>query len=157
MKQFKVSQKILAIGATYEVFEGSDTTPKMVVKGKILTIKPKLEVVQDGLTVATMTGNIFGTRFEITDASGTVQGTLQYPFFAFLKSFKLIIGEKEYVAKGGLIGRKFSCEDTDGTIMVGVSKEMSLKDKFDVSVNDSIPEIVGVLAAVSIDQRFFQN
>lgn len=157
MKQFKVVQKILAIGATYEIFEGGETSPKMVVKGKIITIKPKLEVVQDGSVVATMTGNILGTRYDIVDASGVAQGSIKYPFFAFLKSFKLIVGEKEYVAKGGLIGRKFSCEDTDGTIMVGVAKELSFKDKFEVSVNESLPEIVGVLAAVSIDQRFFQN
>lgn len=157
MKEYKVSQKLLSIGAVYEVFEGDATEAKVTVKGKVLTFSPKLEVFEGETLIGKMTGNYFKTKFEITDAAGSNLGTITFPFFAFMKGFTLDTKGKTYSAKGGFLARNFACKDEAGRDVITVAKEFALKDKFNVGVDESIDDIVGILSAISIDQRFFQD
>jgi VCBS repeat-containing protein len=68
-----------------------------------------------------------------------------------------LVDGKTFEAKGSLTAWKFECKDDDQQIVLTISKEFSFKDKFTVNVNDNIPHEVAILAAVAVDQRFFQS
>jgi len=154
MAEFEISQKLLSIGATYQVFKAGDSEPAYTVKGKLLTLTPKLTMVEgsDGPVVAQMTGNLFKTTFTMTDNQGGVQAVLTFPFFVFLKkSFNLECGGQSYPAAGGFTGRSFEC----GAFTV--DKKLAFKDKFQLSVVEDFPPDVAILACVAIDQKFFEG
>jgi uncharacterized protein YxjI len=159
MKTFTVTQKILSFGATYLVTKEGTQEPLYTVKGKILTIAPKLEMAKAGLdaVIKTMKGNLTGTRFTIIDQGGTEEGSIRFPLFSFLARFSLTVGDSTYTAKGGIMARKFVCEDPTGKQILSISKEWDFRDKFVVSFDDSLAEETAILAAVSIDQKYFQN
>ncbi len=159
MQSFTITQKILAIGDTYEVRPtGSDEIYNMV-KGKVMTLKPRLEMRQgmDGDVTHTLTGNFWKTDFSIIDSGGTEVGLVKYPFVAFFQRFVLITGGRTYNAKGGISAWQFSCTDESGTAVLEISKEFAFRDRFTVQVDDSIQKEVAILTAISVDQRFFQQ
>lgn len=159
MQAYEVSQKILSIGATYEVRQSGADQILNTVKGKVLSATPKLTMVdgKDGAEVAKIKGNFLKTKFQISDASGNTVGTLTFPLIALKKSFTLDLNGKQYKAQGGLTGRAFSCADSDGKTVFEISKELAFKDKFAVSVDDGIDKNAAFLAAVAVDQKFFED
>ncbi len=159
MKSYTVTQKILSIGATYLVTAEGGKDPVFVIKGKILTLSPKLEMKKSdqGEILKTMNGNFLGTKFSIYDKDGSEDGAIQFPFFSFIAKFSLSAGGQTYAAKGGIMARNFSCVDASGTVKFTISKDFALRDRFTVTLDDSFPEETAILAAVAIDQRFFQK
>ncbi len=159
MVTYTVTQKLISLGAKYLVRTGESKDVIMTVKGRILSFTPKLEAIEgeDGSPVARMTGNLFKTKFEIFDNSDKVTATISFPFMAFVKRFTLTADGKTYQAKGGLIARKFSCLDESGKEVLTISKDFSFRDKFTINMDESFPKGSGILAAVAIDQRFFQD
>lgn len=159
MKSFTVTQKILSLGATYLVAAEGASSPAYVVKGKILTLSPKLDMrrSEQGDVVKRLKGNLLGNKFSILDQSGSEDALIKYPLFSFFAKFTLTVGAETFTAKGGIMARKFSCVDASGNVKFSISKEWAFRDRFAVSVDESFPEETAILAAVSIDQRFFQN
>jgi uncharacterized protein YxjI len=159
MKAFTVTQKILSLGATYLVTAEGGTAPVYVIKGKILTLSPKLDMKrsEQGEVIKRLKGNLLGNKFSVLDASGSQDALIHYPLFSFFAKFTLTVGADTFKAKGGIMARKFSCVDASGNVKFSISKEWAFRDKFSVSVDESFPEETAVLAAVSIDQRFFQK
>ncbi len=159
MEDYEVSQKILAIGATYQVRAAGHQEVLYTVKGKVIAVTPKLTMVRGakGDEVARVKGNFFKTAFTITGTDGSPMGVLNFPLVALKKTFTLEVGDQEFKAAGGLLGRAFSCEDRAGTTVFEVKKELALKDKFAVSCSDALPREVAFLAAVAIDQKYFED
>ena len=159
MEAYEVSQKILSIGATYQVRAAGQSGVLFTVKGKALTATPKLTMVQgeSGDDVALIKGNFFKTAFSITGADGTAMGILNFPLIMFKKTFTLSSSGQQFKAEGGLTGRAFTCSDSAGTPVFEVKKELALKDKFAVNCTDALPREVAFLAAVAIDQKFFED
>ncbi len=159
MKSFTVTQKILSIGATYLVAPEGSKDPAYVVKGKILTLTPKLEMRrgEQGEAIKTLKGNFFATKFTILGQGGSEEGLIQFPIFSFLAKFTMTLGNATYSAKGGFMARKFTCTDSSGAVKFTISKEWAFRDKFAVSIDESVPEEAAILAAVAIDQKFFQR
>lgn len=157
MNNLTVTQKILSLGATYLVKDNALDTLKLTVKGKIIAITPKLNAYEGDTLVASVKGNFFKTKFDIMDKAGSTIATINFPIFVFLKSFTLSLGDKSYKAKGGLLARKFACLNDIGNEILVISKEVKLRDQFNVSYDDSIDENVAALSAIVIDQKFFQD
>lgn len=159
MQSYEVSQKILSIGATYEVRASGNESILNTVKGKVLSATPKLTMVEgkDGGEVAKIKGNFLKTKFQISDANGQPVATLSFPLIALKKTFTLNLGGKQYKASGGLTGRAFNCTDESGNVVFQISKELAFKDKFAVTVDDGIPSHAAFLAAVAIDQKYFEE
>jgi len=159
MQSFEITQKVLAIGPTYQVRSPASNDVLMTVKGKVLTATPKLTMVEgaEGNTVAQMNGNFFKTKFQIFGSDQREIGSLEFPLIQLKKSFTLKVGTTEYKADGGLLGRGFRVTDAQGETVLEIQKELALKDKFSVLANDRFPAEVALLAAVAIDQKFFEN
>ena len=159
MEAYEVSQKILSIGATYQVRAAGSSEVLYTVKGKVIAVTPKLTMVEGekGDEVAVVTGNFFKTTFTMKGTDGSPMGELSFPLIMFKKTFTLSAGGQQYKASGGLMGRAFSCEDSSGNTVFEVNKELALKDKFAVNCSDALPREVAFLAAVAIDQKFFED
>ncbi len=159
MQSFEITQKVLAIGPTYQVRTPASSDVLMTVKGKVLTATPKLTMVQgaEGSTVAQMNGNFFKTKFQIFGSDQKEIGSLEFPLIQLKKSFTLRVGATEYKADGGLLGRGFKITNGQGETVLEIQKELALKDKFSVVAGDQIPAEIALLAAVAIDQKFFEN
>lgn len=159
MNNFTVTQKLLSFGATYLVKNNATDTLDLTVKGKIIAITPKLEAFEGegDKVVATVKGNFFKTQFDIMDANENVKASIKFPILSFLKSFTLFVDGKEYKAKGGLLARKFTCLNESGGEILTITKELKLRDQFNVTADDSISNDVATLSAIVIDQKFFQE
>lgn len=160
MKSFTIVQKLLSMGATYIVKEGE--TQVYTVKGKIFSFTPKLEMFKEadtkGNIINTLKGNFFKTQFEILDSTEASMGVIKFPFFAFIKKFTLSMNGRDYSAKGGFTATNFTCADEAGATKFTITKDFAFRDKFSVTIDDSsMDTATAILAAISIDQRFFQQ
>jgi len=159
MQTFEVTQKLLSFGPAYEIREIGNQEVLMTVKGKVLSMTPKLTMLSgtEGPAVAELKANFMKTKFAVTGADGKELGTLIFPLVQFKKSFTIAVGDAEYKADGGFFGGEFKCTDGQGNPVLVIAKQLSLRDKFAVTTNGALPREVALLAAVAIDQRFFQE
>jgi len=159
MQTFEITQKVLSFGPTYQVRAQTSEDVLMTIKGKLLSASPKLTMVEggEGAEMASMTGNFVKTKFTMHDTQQREIGLLSFPLMSLKKSFSLKVGDHEYKAEGGFFGGTFKCTDPAGQTVLEISKQASLRDKFAVTVNDPIPAEVALMAAVAIDQRFFED
>ena len=81
METFELTQKILAIGNTYEVRQETRDDVMVTIRGKILSMTPSLTMKEkdDGPATASMKGNFLRTKFECFGADGKLIGTLTFP------------------------------------------------------------------------------
>jgi hypothetical protein len=77
--------------------------------------------------------------------------------FALKKTFTLETGGQQYKAEGGILAGEFTCKNAHGEVVLTITKQLAFKDKFAVETSGAIPTQVALLAAVAIDQRFFQE
>ena len=158
METYEVTQKILSFGPTYQVRRPGSDEVLVTVKGKLLSMTPQLNMVEgtEGREVASMKANFLKTKFVITGPNKEEVGTLAFPLVALKKSFVLTLGRREFKADGGILAGKFTANGASGPVLE-IAKELSLKDKFRVNVAEEIPREVALLAAVAIDQKFFEE
>jgi uncharacterized protein YxjI len=160
MKTYTLFQKILAIGDTYEVRQGEAKDAVFTIKGKVLTFSPSLTLMRgdkDGEKTHQMKGNFIKTKFAITTTSGGEVGAITFPFFVWKPTFTLTMKGNSYTATGTLFAWNFTCTDSAGKTIFTIQKEFAFRDKFTVSIDESLEQEVALLAAVAIDQRYFQK
>lgn len=159
MNHYEVTQKILSLGPTYEIRDISAPDVLATVRGKLLTMSPKLTMVAGdaGAPMAELTANFLKTKFVMKDAGGAEIATLTFPLIALKQSFTLNVGGQEYKASGGFLGGEFKCVDAQGQTVMVIAKQLSLRDKFAVMTTEALPREVALLAAVAIDQKLFQD
>ena len=164
MQTYELTQKLLAIGPTYEVRPVADTTtqateePMLTIRGKLFSATPSLSIAQgtEGPVLGAMKGNFTRTKFECTEGDRLV-GSISFPMLALRKSFTLRANDKEYTADGGYLAGEFVCKDDAGDVVMKITKQLSLRDKFRIEAAENIPAPLALLAAVAVDQRFFQE
>jgi len=167
MQAYELTQKILSLGPTYEVRQvatsmgvADESAPPMVtIKGKLLSATPMLFINEgvEGPGIGMMKGNFARTKFECKTANDELVGSLQFPMLALKKTFTLQAGGKEYKADGGYLAGEFVCKDDAGNIVMKITKQLALRDKFRIEADESLPTPLALLAAVAVDQRFFQE
>ena len=158
MKTLEIALKTLSFGKKYQVrAPGSDAAIMTVEDGALLD--------GDAREVARLAENFWNTRADIRAADGSALASLAFPFPIFGgKRLALHLGDKVLPAKyvvedrtraGGISGGTFKCVDDQGAVWLAVTKELALTHKFVVQVAPTVPDAVGLLAAVAIDHRFF--
>jgi uncharacterized protein YxjI len=159
METFELTQKLLSFGPAYEVRTNQQDDVMTTIRGKVLSATPQLAMHagSDGPETASMKGNFMKTKFECFDAQKQKIGTLSFPMIALKKTFTLEVAGQEFKADGGYLAGEFKCIDAQGNVVMVISKQLSLRDKFAISNTGAIPHAIALLAAVAIDQRFFQE
>ncbi len=158
MATYHVTQKMLSLGPTYYVTAVGSEEALFTVKGKLLSATPKLTMVQgtDGAEVATLTGNFTRTQFTVT-VGGAEQATLRFPLISWKKGFGLAAGGREYSADGGVLALGFSILGADGKPALAITKMPKLRDQFEVEFSAELERDTALLAAVAVDQKYFQE
>jgi hypothetical protein len=156
MNTFEVTRKIISLGPQYDVV-GADGT-RALVRGKIIAVTPKLTMTAagDGPELAVLTGNFLKTKFECT-VGGQVLASLAFKMISIKKSFTLTFGGQDLKVEGDIMAFDFHLRDAQGVTLMSLSKQLSLRDKFLVTVQDRMPWQVAVLSAVAVDQKYFSD
>src|SRR5262249_36192973 len=126
MQTYEVTQKILSFGPTYEVRAPNSPEVLATVKGKIISVSPKLTMIQgsQGPEIASMKANFAKTKFTMTSADGSESAVLTFPLIALKKSFVLTVGGQDYKADGGFMATGFKCNDPSGQLVLEITKQL---------------------------------
>jgi uncharacterized protein YxjI len=145
--------------ATYLVRESKDGPVLYKIRGRFFTFTPFLEMQrgEDGEKTHILKGNFWKTKFVISSMQGSPVGDIQFPFFAFRKSFVMNVGGARYQAQGTLFAWNFTAKDEAGKDVFSIQKELAFRDKFTVTLDEKLPVEPVILSAIAIDQRFFQQ
>lgn len=155
---FEITQRLGALATIYDVRKGGEAEPSMTVNGTFATATPKFDLVdnKDNKALGSLKGNVVKTRFQILSDKGNELATLNFAAVSLSKSLTMAIAGKGYHAKAGLLGGTFDCADNDGNVVLSITKEEGLRDKFKVEIKGEIPSEVALLAAVAIHSRFYE-
>jgi hypothetical protein len=161
MSNFEVTQRLLSVASRYDVrTEGSETIV-MTIKGTLMSATPNFSLLEgtEGKELGSLKGNFAKTKFQILDAAGKEQASIEFPSIALKKTLALQVGDKTFTADAGVFKDVFQCKSADSAVVLEVAKKSGLtavRDKFVVKVTDSITQEIGLLAAVAIHSRFFE-
>lgn len=157
METYEVTQALMSVGSVYHVRRPRSDEILLLIKGELMSTTPRFKLVkeQEGEPLAELTANFIKTRYEISK-NGSVLAALAFPAVAFKKTLTLTVGETHYDADGGVFKGVFQCKTSDGTIVLEIAKELSIRDTFVVKTTESLPLEVGLLAAVAIHSRFYE-
>ena len=159
MEAYEVTQVLMTVGTVYHVRKARSPDPLFVIKGEMMASTPKFhmlahEGIGDGRNLADMSANFIKTKYEV-HADGALVGSVTFPAVAFKKTLTLHVGEDVYEADGGVFKGVFLCKNEDGTVVLEIAKELSIRDTFLVKPSDAIPLPVAFLSAVAIHSRFY--
>jgi uncharacterized protein YxjI len=157
METYEVTQVLLTVGTVYHVRKPRTEPALFTVRGELMSTTAKFHLVEgdQGKPVADLTANFIKTKYEIR-ADGKLLGSLVFPAVAFKKTLSLTVGEDEYEADGGVFKGVFQCKKADGSVVLEITKELSIRDTFLVKTTDALPLEVGLLSAVAIHSRFYE-
>jgi uncharacterized protein YxjI len=157
MESYEVTQVLLTVGSVYQVRKPRTEEALFTVRGEVMTTTPKFHLVEGdtGKARADLNANFIKTKYEIR-AEGKVLGSLVFPAVAFKKTLTLTVGDDVYQADGGVFKGVFQCKTSDGTVVLEITKELSIRDTFLVKTTESLPLEVALLSAVAIHSRFYE-
>ncbi len=158
MEAYEVTQVLMTVGTVYHVRRAS-SSPRtadtlFVIKGEMMSSVPKFQMVEGEATVADLTANFLKTKYDV-NAGGALVGSVAFPTISLKKTMTLTVGEDVYEADGGVFKGVFQCKKADGTVVLEIAKELSIRDTFLVKPTEAIPLPVAFLSAVAIHSRFY--
>lgn len=157
MDTFEVTQALLSVGTVYHVRKPREEKVLYTVKGELMSATPKFRLVEgdDGKEIGVLSGNFIKTKYEI-HADGKTIGSVVFPAVAFKKTLTLTVDGTEYEADGGVFKGVFQCKNKEGSVVLEIAKELSIRDTFKVKTGDVLPLQVALLSAVAIHSRFYE-
>ena len=157
METYEVTQVLLTVGTVYHVRKPRTEEALFTIRGELMSTAPKFHLVEGdaGKPRADLTANFIKTKYEIRTGD-KVLGALVFPAVAFKKTLSLTVGDAAYTADGGVFKGVFQCKKEDGTVVLEISKELSIRDTFLVKTTDALPLEVALLSAVAIHSRFYE-
>ena len=157
MDAYEVTQVLLSVGTVYHVRRPREEQLLYSVKGVLMSATPKFHLVEGegGKELGQLQANFIKTKYEI-HGDGALLATLQFPAVALKKTLTLTVGADEYEADGGVFKGIFQCKSKDGSVVLEIAKELSIRDTFVVKSAESLPFQVGLLSAVAIHSRFYE-
>lgn len=157
METYEVTQVLLTVGTVYHVRKPRTEETLFTIRGELMSTAPKFHLVEgdSGKARADLTANFIKTKYEI-HGDGKLLGALVFPAVAFKKTLSLTVGDQAYVADGGVFKGVFRCKKEDGTVVLEIAKELSIRDTFLVKTTEALPLEVALLSAVAIHSRFYE-
>jgi len=157
METFEVTQALMSVGTVYHVRKPRTDKALFTVRGELMSTSPKFHLVEgdEGKELANLTANFIKTKYDI-HTNGKLIGSLVFPAVAFKKTLSLKVGDQEYEADGGVFKGVFQCKKADGSVVLEIAKELSIRDTFLVKATEALPLEVGLLSAVAIHSRFYE-
>ncbi len=156
---FKVSQRILAFRATYDIIDVATGNKVFVAKRRLFTWSPTIIIENlQGQEVAKVKGNFFfQNRWKITQGANLV-GEVEFPLIRFCGiKFDVTLAGNHYTASD-ILGWSFNAVGRDGSIGFTLDKKVfRIKDTYRVDVYPPLEPLFGLAAALAIDSKFYQG
>ena len=156
---FKVTQKIFALRATYQIFDEATGQQIFTAKRQILTMTPTLwiEDMQGNEVIRIKSNFFFKNRWKITQ-QGNLIGEVEFPIIRLCGiKFDVHMAGKQYTASD-ILGWSFNAIEPNGNIGFTLDKKVfSIKDTYKVTVYPPLEPLFGLAAALTIDSKFYQN
>ena len=157
---FTVQQKILALRPVYAIKDSSNNVFMEVKRNFFNPFFPHLYVKgPDGRPIGDIQGNLFRTKWKITDPQGNLHASIRMPFFSFfMKHFDMQTPTGNFKSGNSFFGLKFDCYDSQGKVAWVVDKKVfSIRDTFQIKSFGMLSPFVTTMSAICIDQRFFKS
>ncbi len=155
--EFEVTQKLLALRATYKI-KDVNKHEFMVAKKKFINpFRPYFYIeTPDGQTLGHIQGNFWRTKYNLIDAQGNLHATVIFPFLMFFrKRFEIETPHGLYRSGESFFAYKFETYAPDGQISFLVDKKiLSIRDNFKIQSFGGLSPFITCLAAVCIDRKF---
>ena len=156
---FKVTQKILALRATYQIFDEATGQQVFTAKRQVFAMTPTMWIEDmNGNEVIRIKSNFFfKNRWKITQG-GNVIGEVEFPIIRFCGiKFDVHLAGQQYTASD-VLGYSFNALNAQGQIGFGIDKKVfSIKDTYKVVVYPPLEPLFGLAAALTIDAKFYQK
>jgi uncharacterized protein YxjI len=155
---FKISQRFIAFGATYDIIDEATGEQIFSAKKKIFTILPKMWIRNlQGKELITIKSNFWRTRWNIYQGDNLI-GAVKFPLIKICGiKFDVELAGNEYTASD-ILGWSFTARGRDGQIGFILDKKVfRIKDTYKVEVYPPLEPIFGLAAALAIDAKFYQG
>jgi len=155
---FKVSQRLIAFGATYDIIDEATGEQIFSAKKSIFRILPKIWIRNlQGKELISIQSNFFRTKWDIYQGNNLV-GAVKFPFIKLCGiKFDVELTGNEYTASD-ILGWSFTARGRDGQIGFILDKKVfRIKDTYKVEVYPPLEPIFGLAAALAIDAKFYQG
>ncbi len=155
---FKVTQRILALGATYDIIDIATGNKIFVARRRLFTWTPTIiiENLQGQEVVKVKSNFLFGNRWKITQGPNLI-GEIEFPIIKFCGiKFDVMLAENHYTASD-IIGWSFNAVSRDGSIGFTLDKKFRIKDTYRVDVYPPLEPLFGLAAVLAIDSKFYQG
>lgn len=158
METYELSQVLMSVATVYEVRRAGEERVLFTVRGELMSPTPSFKLFEAGgqKVEGHLVGNFIKTKYEVKGGDDVTLAHLVFPAVAFKKTLALTVGDATYEADGGVFRGVFQCKDTGGDVVLEITKESGIRDKFVVRVADAFPRAVGLLSAVAIHSRFYE-
>jgi uncharacterized protein YxjI len=158
METYEITQALMSVGSVYHVRKPRTEDVLFTVRGELMSTTPKFHLIKgdSGARVADLAANFIKTRYEVQGPDGKALATLVFPAVAFKKTLTLTVGETQYEADGGVFKGVFQCKAADGSVVLEIAKELSIRDTFLVKTTDTVALEIAILSAVAIHSRFYE-
>ncbi|MGD2072045.1 MAG: hypothetical protein PVG65_00950 [Candidatus Thorarchaeota archaeon] len=158
-RNYKVSQKIVALRPVYEIY--NDTGAKIAIaKQTWLSFLRSTMNIEDphGNLILTAKGGFFDFTFWLLDSTGQKVAKLTRPWIAFRKTFTIHYRDETIKAQGGVLAWGFDAVSDSGLFAFRLDKKiLAVRDTFQVSVGDYMDPIHAIASALVVDRVFFKG
>ncbi len=156
---FKITQRILALRATYDIIDVATGNKVFIAKRRLFTWTPTIIIENlQGQEVAKVKANFFfQTRWKITQGPNLI-GEIEFPLIKFCGiKFDVMLAGNHYTASD-MLGWSFNAVSRDGSIGFTLDKKVfRIKDTYRVDVYPPLEPLYGLAAALAIDSKFYQG
>ncbi len=156
---FKIQQKILALTATYNIFDNATDQQVFRARRKMFTIA-KTIIIEDmqGNEVVRIKANLFlQNKWKILQNEQEI-GMVRFPLIRFCGiKFTVELAGNEYHASD-LFAYAFTARDLNNNVGFTLDRKVfSVRDTYKIDVYPPLEPIFGLAATLAIDYKFFQG
>ncbi|MHA1304522.1 MAG: LURP-one-related family protein [Candidatus Heimdallarchaeaceae archaeon] len=156
---FKVQQKILALVATYKIYDLATDQQIFEAKRKMFTLTPTL-IIRDmaGVEVIKIKSNFFFQNSWKIYQQDKLIGEVTFPIIRFCGiKFDVKLAGNVYTASD-VLGYSFSAVDLSGNIGFKLDRKVfSIRDTYKVETYPPLDPLFALAAALAIDSKYFQR
>ena len=156
---FKVTQRILTLRSTYDIFDVATGNKVFIAKRRMFTWRPTIIIENiQGQEVAKITANyFFQNKWKITVGPDLI-GEIEFPIIKFCGiKFDIMLAGNHYTASD-VFGWSFKAVGRDGSIGFTLDKKFfRIKDTYRVDVYPPLEPIFGLAAVLAVDSRYYRS
>ena len=156
---FKITQKIFAFGATYDIEDEATGQQIFKARRQILSLTPTLWIEDmNGNEVIQIKSNfLLKNNWRITQGRNLI-GEVEFPIIRICGiKFDVFLEGQQYTGSD-ILGWSFNVRDSSGNIGFTLDKKvLSIRDTYRLVVYPPLEPLFALAAALAVDTKFYQG